>query len=491
MNVVVIGGGLAGMTAARQIAKRGAKVTLLERTERLGGKAGSDVKGGRNVEHGYHVFPKWYPNVRAILAETRTQLVDFDRYHYLTAGKFPDFVTVRGPSDLASLVHNVRHGILPWYQTVLFLGSTLDLISRSLSEKRLLDRISQIGVMRDAWFMTEEVAELNQENMLKASAIPAYDMSAMTAKKIGGYWMRQASPFLSVLPGDLQKTFIEPYAALVTGGATPVDVRFRTEVTGLDVASGRIAAARFGPGPNDRIEADAFVLATPFEVARKLVDGQVFTLDPSLGNMHWLEAQPMASLHVRFKRKIERIPREHVFFHGGDYGLSFIDVAQIWQNHPVPTELSFISSNFAPLRSLSSADATSVLMGEVAKYVPFEPSDVDGTVLNPNVDVPLFINTIGAWPNRPTPRSAIKNLYLAGDHVQNAIDLACMEGAVSSALAAARCLLEDRAYVDLPEVAVPPTYPRPLLAAGLAAMTPALAVANLVARVKERLGGSA
>ena len=140
MNVVVIGGGLAGMTAARQIAQRGIRVVLLERTSRLGGKAGSDTKGGRRVEHGYHVFPKWYPNVRGILAETGTALEDFDRYHYLQPGGFPDFVTVRGPSGPGALLWNVRHGLLPWYQTILFLGSTLDLLSRSLSEKRLLDR---------------------------------------------------------------------------------------------------------------------------------------------------------------------------------------------------------------------------------------------------------------------------------------------------------------------------------------------------------------
>lgn len=481
MNVVVIGGGLAGMIAARAIARRGERVVLLERTQRLGGKAGSDVKDGRNVEHGYHVFPTWYPNVRAILRELGVTLVDFDRYHYVVEGTFPSLVSVRGPSDLGALVHNLRHGILPWYQTILFLGSTVDLLSRSLSEKRLLDRISQIGVMREAWFMTEEVAELNQENMLKASAIPSYDMSAMTAKKIGSYWMRQASPFLSVLPGDLQTTFIDPLAALVRSDG--VDVRFDTEVTGLEMDGGRVKAAVTSTG---RVEGDAFVLATPFEVARRFVEGGVYASDPSLGNMHWLEAQPMAALHVRLNRKIPGIPKEHVFLHGGQHGLSFIDVAQIWPGHPVPMELSFISSNFAPLRSVSPADATRALLDEIKRYLPIADADIDGTVLNPNVDVPLFINTIGAWPNRPDPRSAgIPNLWLAGDHVKNPIDLACMEGAVTSAIAAARSLLESAGHSDLPAVQIPPTYPPALVAFLRAAMTPALAGAHVVARVSE------
>lgn len=486
MRVVVIGGGLAGMVAAREVAARrpGDEVVLLERSTRLGGKAGSDDRGGRLVEHGYHVFPRWYPNVRRILDEIGTTLIDFDRYHYLVAGSFPHFVTVRGPKDLPSVVHNVTRGLLPWYQTILFFGFTLDMISRPLSHKRLLDHVSQIGLMRDTWYVTEEVAELNQENLLKASAIPAYDMSAMTAKKIGSYWLRQASPFLSVLPGDLQTTFIDPLAAKMR--AAGVDVRLSTEVVGLDVAGGRVAAVRLADG--SRLEGDRFVLATPFEVSRRFVDGPLFELDPSLGDMHWLEAQPMAALHVRLNERLEGLPREHVFFHGGKFGLSFVDVAPLWGTSGVPTELSFIASNFAPLQRLSNADATKALLAEIKEYLPLEDAQIRDVVLNPNVDVPLFINTIGAWPNRPSARSKAPNLYLAGDHVRNAIDLACMEGAVHAALQAARALLEDDGAEDLPSILEPPTWPRPLLVAARLAMLPLVTVSTAVARVAEVFG---
>ena len=65
-TAVVVGGGLAGMVIAGELASRQWWVTLLERSPRLGGKAGSDLQNGRRVEHGYHVFPQWYPNVHAI-----------------------------------------------------------------------------------------------------------------------------------------------------------------------------------------------------------------------------------------------------------------------------------------------------------------------------------------------------------------------------------------------------------------------------------------
>ena len=98
-SILIIGGGLAGMVVARELALRRWRVILLERSKRLGGKAGSDIKNGRLVEHGYHVFPQWCPNVRAIVARIGVRLIDFDRYHFLLPGAYPRRITVRGPSS--------------------------------------------------------------------------------------------------------------------------------------------------------------------------------------------------------------------------------------------------------------------------------------------------------------------------------------------------------------------------------------------------------
>ncbi len=76
---------------------------------------------------------------------------------------------------------------------MLYFYSVLDMISRPLSEKRFLDRVSQIGLIRGKWYTSESVAEFGQENVLKASAIPVYDLSAMTAKRVSSYWVSKAT----------------------------------------------------------------------------------------------------------------------------------------------------------------------------------------------------------------------------------------------------------------------------------------------------------
>jgi len=482
-SAIVVGGGLAGMVVARELALRGWQVTLIERSGRLGGKAGSDLKNGRLVEHGYHVFPQWYPNVRAILERIHVKLIDFDRYHFLRPGGYPKRVTVLGPSGLSAMWHYIFHGLLPWYHNLLYIYSVLDMISRPLSDKRSLDRVSQIGLIRGKWYTSESVAEMGQENVLKASAIPVYDLSAMTAKRIAGYWVKQASPFLSILPGDLQTVFIDPQVSELQ--ALGVDIRYDSEVCDLVMHEGVVAAVTLRDGTN--LSADIYALCTPFEVTRAWLHDDLYEADPELGNIHLLEAQPMAALHLRVRKQLPDLPREHVFLHGSHYALSFIDIAPHWKGLDGKHELSFISSNYSPLNEVSKERAKDLLLKEIGEYLPISPADIESWELNSNTDVPLFINTIGAWSNRPGTKTKIKNLYVAGDYAKNAIDLACMEGAVSAALEAALQILRDHGETDsLPVAQVPPEWPRAILVFARILMFPAVAVARVIAWLEEK-----
>jgi squalene-associated FAD-dependent desaturase len=55
-DVVVVGGGLAGLAAALECSDGGARVTLLERRKKLGGLTWSFEHGGFTVDNGQHVF---------------------------------------------------------------------------------------------------------------------------------------------------------------------------------------------------------------------------------------------------------------------------------------------------------------------------------------------------------------------------------------------------------------------------------------------------
>ena len=66
-RVVVVGGGLAGITAALDCAAAGASVTLVEVRRRLGGAAYSFQRDGLEMDNGQHVFLRCCVAYRALL----------------------------------------------------------------------------------------------------------------------------------------------------------------------------------------------------------------------------------------------------------------------------------------------------------------------------------------------------------------------------------------------------------------------------------------
>ncbi|MGB6646691.1 MAG: FAD-dependent oxidoreductase, partial [Candidatus Cybelea sp.] len=55
-SVAVVGGGLAGLSAALRLKQAGVRVELFERSRLLGGRATSFEIGGVEVDNGQHVF---------------------------------------------------------------------------------------------------------------------------------------------------------------------------------------------------------------------------------------------------------------------------------------------------------------------------------------------------------------------------------------------------------------------------------------------------
>ncbi len=74
-HVVVVGGGIAGLTSALALAERGVHVTVLEREAQLGGRVRSwpiTLADGSDsvMSRGFHAFFRQYYNLRAVLSRT-------------------------------------------------------------------------------------------------------------------------------------------------------------------------------------------------------------------------------------------------------------------------------------------------------------------------------------------------------------------------------------------------------------------------------------
>ncbi len=136
-DVVIVGGGLAGLAAARRLDRAGLDWVLLEAADRLGGRVATDLVDGYRLDRGFQVLNTAYPRLSALVDLAALDLCQF------THG-----VLVRRGPDVVRLAASLRPGVLgASLGAATRLGSRLDLVRfaalvaryASLSPARLLD----------------------------------------------------------------------------------------------------------------------------------------------------------------------------------------------------------------------------------------------------------------------------------------------------------------------------------------------------------------
>ncbi|MGN9775368.1 FAD-dependent oxidoreductase [Micromonospora sp. H33] len=135
-DVVIVGGGLAGLAAARRLHRAGVPWRLLEASGRLGGRVATDAVDGFLLDRGFQVLNTAYPRLGTLL--------DVDR---LDLGYFTSGVLVRRGDTLTRLVNPLREPAGAPGTALAGVGSLLDRLRfaalatgcATLPARRLLD----------------------------------------------------------------------------------------------------------------------------------------------------------------------------------------------------------------------------------------------------------------------------------------------------------------------------------------------------------------
>jgi squalene-associated FAD-dependent desaturase len=304
-RVAVVGGGLAGITAALDAAAAGASVTLVEVRRRLGGAAYSVEREGLVMDNGQHVFLRCCTAYRGLLERLgsthRVRLQERLEIPVLSPGRAPTTIrrsSLRAPLHLA--------GALLGYPR-LALAQRLAAARAALALARLDpgDPGLEAETFGD-WLERHGQDERAIAALWDLIALPTMNVPAAEASLALAAFVFRTGLLSSASAGDigfhvatLQEILGGPALQALREAGVEVRLGWRAERLARD-GEGYALAGRAG-GAEQTLLAEAAVVALPHDRAGALLEP---LLGPNAGRPAPLASSPIVNLHVVYDRRV-------------------------------------------------------------------------------------------------------------------------------------------------------------------------------------------
>jgi 15-cis-phytoene desaturase len=362
-KVVVIGGGIAGMSAAHELIKKGFEVEVYEARSIPGGKArsvrvlGSGKDGRKDLpgEHGFRFFPGFYQNLPKTMKEiriNRTNRTAFDnlvqgtRELIARAGNTPNILALaRFPRNLKGLK--------------LLFAELTEPVGLTEEEKQFAaERMWQIATSSDAriendyerlswWEFVEADRFSDNYRALFAvgftrTLVGARAKSAST--RVGGTIVLQllygalkpGSSTDRLLNGPTNDTWIDPWLSYLRSRGvkyflkSPISSLCCDEQGNIDHI---IVSQAGGVRDNDelQVKGDYYICAVPVEVAAKLLTAEIINHDETLSTIQKLadDATWMNGMQLYLSQDV-KIDHGHTMYVDSPWALTSVSQLQFW-----------------------------------------------------------------------------------------------------------------------------------------------------------------
>jgi uncharacterized protein with NAD-binding domain and iron-sulfur cluster len=456
-SVIVLGGGLAGITAALDCAEGGARVTLLEVRPRLGGAAYSFQRDGLWFDNGQHVFLRCCSAYRALLqrlgSEQRIAIQPRLEIPVLSPqGKRALLRRSALPAPLHLAGALARYSHLSIGQRLRVARAALALArldpQAALERERAAQRADGESVGKRGWgakleldcpapgTLGEWLAEHGQDQATVAAlwdliALPTLNVPAAEGSLALGAFVLRTGMLERNDAGDigfhmrpLSETLGEPAERALTQAG--VDVRLGVRAERVDRVEHGMRVHANGVA----LDADTVVCSVPHERAAVL-------LEPLLGAeaARWtaLGSSPIVNVHVVYDRRVcelrfaagVRTPVQYVFDRTEAAGL---------------TDGQYLAVSLSGADEEMGRSVEQLRRRYLSALQELFPRARDAVVQRFHVSrehAATFRARPGVQALRPTARTGVQGLVLAGAWTDTGWP-ATLEGAVSSGHTAAR-----------------------------------------------------
>jgi zeta-carotene desaturase len=480
-SVIVVGGGLAGLSAAVALAEAGVRVCLLEKRPHLGGRATSyALPDGSQVDNCQHITLGCCTNLADFYrrAGAEGKIRQYDTLFFADGqGKRSRMSSSWLPAPFHLAPSFLRFGALGW-KDKRGVARLLMKLSRAgghpgdtagLSMLDWLRRHGQTEVAISRFWTTVLVSALNEE-LAATDAQYGVDVfwKSFMANRLGFRLGIPAVPLAELYDGCR--------AAIEARGGS---VRCRAGVKQILTPDGRFAGVITEAG--EEIRADAAIAAVTHDALLEILPANVLEGSAALRNLKQLRPSPITSAHFWFDRQVMSEPFVAVLdktiqwvFNKSLLSGTRKELDQLLKNSAPGTPGTLTPDSTAEGSELLGKQYLQVVISasyglvrksrqEIIDLCISEIGDVLPAVRHARLIKATVIKEVAAtfspepgvdqW--RTGPECPIENLWMAGDWTRTGWP-ATMEGAVRSGYQAAEALLatrgNDRKFVqaDLP-----------------------------------------
>jgi uncharacterized protein with NAD-binding domain and iron-sulfur cluster len=363
-KVIVIGGGVAGMSAAHELVERGFQVEVFERNPcYVGGKARSvDAPGTNKIdpklylpgEHGFRFFPGFYHHVtdtmkRIPVGAGRSafdNLVATENMMMTQSDAKPIVLPVDFPTSFKEIEEFFRgfqtfSAELSDEEIEFFSGKIWQLMTSC--KQRFADEYDNISW----WDYTESATKSEAYQRLLSGGLTrslvACQAQNASTRTCGAILLQMLYMMMDPFTRDTDRVFNAPtneawlnpwYDYLTRKG---VKYHHGTVVTSIQTKDGRISGVTYekdGDVGHGGAAGDYYLLAVPVERAANLMSEEVLALDPSLKNIIKLAPNVEWMNGIQFYLNTEvNLNRGHTMYTGSNWALTSISQIQFWPDY--------------------------------------------------------------------------------------------------------------------------------------------------------------
>ncbi len=444
-RVVIVGGGMAGLACAADLAEAGVKVTVLEKRPVAGGKVSSwNDQDGDPIESGLHIFFGCYKKLFPFLKRVGAyQHINWKEHTILVAqanGKTHRLHFPNIPAPFSGIVAFSWNKLFTLSEKLTNIPGLFVVYVRGLGYNKKLDRFSYAQWHKRRWMQQSVVDKLWNAISLSTGFIGADEMSARPMTTVFHYFARSTNASkLGFLNGTPERQIFEPIRHYLEerGGEILLNQKVKEVVVGEDeLAKGLLME------DGSLIEADAYIIAAPLHSARQLLPDKLRRYK-FFDNLWKLRSVPVMNAQIWYDRKISE--EDNLFFTSEAIFSVFADLSitspKAYDKHG-GSLVSMAIAPAAPLWQLSDEEILDKAHADLVKLWPkvVEAKRLKGSLVRiPNS---IYREEPGSDKYRPTQFTPIPNLFLSGCYTAQDY-MASMEGAVQSGQLAAKAVLKS------------------------------------------------